>query len=74
MWVSPKCLDFAWKSMLEVHSGWNSPTSLTTLRKSRSLPPFTRASLNFATVTFGQLGRNHIAPKHPEAIPMLSLN
>src|ERR1700710_383680 len=32
-----------------------------TLRESLLLPPFTRAWLNFFTLTFRALGRNHIA-------------
>ncbi|KAK8616793.1 hypothetical protein V6N13_116763 [Hibiscus sabdariffa] len=34
---------------------------LATLRESLLLPPFTRAWLNFFTLTFRALGRNHIA-------------
>ena len=34
---------------------------LATLRESQLLPPFTRAWLNFFTLTFRALGRNHIA-------------
>src|ERR1700759_745904 len=34
---------------------------LATLRESSLLPPFTRAWLNFFTLTFRALGRNHIA-------------
>ncbi len=33
---------------------------LATLRESQLLPPFTRAWLNFSTLTFRALGRNHI--------------
>ncbi len=33
---------------------------LATLRESQLLPPFTRALLNFSTLTFRALGRNHI--------------
>jgi hypothetical protein len=39
-----------------------------------SRPPFTRACLNFFTLTFRALGRNHIASTPAGAIAMLCFN
>src|SRR4029434_2859000 len=44
---------------------------LATVRESYLLPPFTRASLNFFTLTFRALGRNHIASTPAGAFAML---
>src|SRR4029434_4773724 len=45
-----------------------------TLTESHLCPPFTRASLNFFTLTFRALGRNHIASTPAGAFAMLCFN